>query len=207
MDTRIADALGKLSGGDLLIFRILRAALHIHNGRACDKRHIARDVVVDEFREAETIGGVTIEAAWCSVVDTHIGNQANHIALLRCYIEDAAQLVVVDVDTDAGIGGLATRSECSASCSRVGHGVRHRVVGHKVASSELREVQTLDLTLTLLHRKELLGAEDMVETHTIANEVEYILWLLLTNIVAASVEQKADTKTGNGKTQTANCYF
>ena len=141
------------------------------------------------------------------MVDTHIGNQTNHIALLRCYIEDAAQLVVVDVDTDAGIGGLATRSECSTCCSRVGHRVRHRVVGHKVASSELREVQTLDLTLTLLHRKELLGAEDMVKTHTIANEVEDILWLLWRGRDGIGNKQYAKAQTYYRERQTNNQFY
>ena len=71
-----------------------------------------------------------------------------------------------------------TRSECCTRSRRVGNKVRNRVVGYEVATLKLREVESFDLTLTLLHGIILLGAKDMIKAHTVTDKVEDILRFL-----------------------------
>ena len=75
---------------------------------------------------------------------------------------------------------------------RVWHGMRGRIVCHEVASSELREVQSFNLALTILHGKELLGTEDMIKAHSITDKVEYIFRLLRATRVAVRLTQQSN---------------
>ena len=149
---------------------------------------------------------MAIETTWRSVIDTDICYQTDHIPLLQSNIGKVTQLITLTIYSHIGVGGFNTRSECCTRSCRVGYEVCGRIVRYKVASIELRKVQTQGFACTRLRRVVLLGSKNLIEAHTISDKVEHIFRFLGRCRDYIGDKQNAKTQRYNRKCKSENQF-